>query len=86
MNSTSPSKTLLEDSIYKDTPTQKSTEASLKEKEPNPAPKAADQGRDQGRDQGNKKSIISSARRGYAAGKKFREGVLRATGGEDRKK
>ena len=86
LNSTSPSKTLLEDSIYKDTPTQKSTEASLKEKEPNPAPKAADQGRDQGRDQGNKKSIISSARRGYAAGKKFREGVLRATGGEDRKK
>lgn len=84
LNSTNPSEVLPKDSIYKDIQqqpqSQKPAEVNLKEK--NPAPKTADQGKDQR----NKKSVISSARKGYAAGKKFRDGVLRATGGEDHKK
>ena len=70
-----------EDSLYKDVhqpQNQKVAEANLKEKNPVPASKAATQG--------SKKTVVSSVKKGYAAGKKFREGVLRATGGEDRKK
>lgn len=75
------SKVMPEDSLYKDVhqpQNQKVAEANLKEKNPVPASKAATQG--------SKKTVVSSVKKGYAAGKKFREGVLRATGGEDRKK